>query len=47
VYVHGATNKFVTVTGNVYQQGDVIEAGAQLQTLLDTFMLRNSNFAHK
>lgn len=41
VYVYGATNKFVTVTGNVYQQGDVIEAGAQLQTLLDTFMLRN------
>jgi putative DNA primase/helicase len=27
VYVYGATNKFVTVTGNVYQQGDVIEAG--------------------
>lgn len=41
VYVYGATNKFVTVTGNVYQQGDVIEAEAQLQTLLDTFMLRN------
>ena len=40
VYVYGATKKFVTVTGNVYQIGDVIEATAQLQTLLDTFMIR-------
>ncbi|HHW37089.1 MAG TPA: nucleoside triphosphatase [Bacillales bacterium] len=40
VYVYGATKKYVTVTGNVYQQGDVLEAAPQLQTLLDTFMLR-------
>lgn len=40
VYVYGATKKYVSVTGNVYQQGDVLEAAPQLQTLLDTFMLR-------
>lgn len=40
VYVYGATKKYVSVTGDVYQHGDVIEAEVQLQTLLDTFMLR-------
>ena len=40
VYVYGATKKYVSVTGNVYQQGDVLEAAPQLQILLDTFMLR-------
>lgn len=41
VYVYGATKKYVSVTGNIYQQGDVIEAGQHLQKLLDTFMLRS------
>lgn len=40
VYVYCATKKYVSVTGNIYQQGDVLEAAPQLQTLLDTFMLR-------
>ena len=40
VYVYGVTKKYVSVTGNVYQQGDVLEAAPQLQILLDTFMLR-------
>lgn len=40
VYVYGATKKYVSVTGNVYQQGDVLEAAPQLQILLDTFMIR-------
>lgn len=40
VYVAGATNRFVTLTGNVYQEGDVTEQAAALQWLLDTHMKR-------
>ncbi|MFZ2537686.1 MAG: nucleoside triphosphatase, partial [Oscillospiraceae bacterium] len=40
VYVYGATKKFVTITGNVYMQGDVLEASDKLQLLLDMYMLR-------
>lgn len=40
VYVFGATNKFVTVTGNVFRDGDIIEAADKLEILLDYFMLR-------
>lgn len=40
VYVAGATNRFVTLTGNVYQQGEVIEQTKALQWLLDTHMKR-------
>ncbi len=40
VYVCGATKKFVTVTGNVFKDGDVIDAAHKLQILLDRFMLR-------
>lgn len=40
VYVAGATNRFVTLTGNVYQQGEVIEQAEALQWLLDTHMKR-------
>ena len=40
VYVSGATNKFVTITGNVFQDGDILDAKDKLQILLDRFMLR-------
>lgn len=40
VYVAGATNRFVTLTGNVYQMGDVTEQADALQWLLDTHMKR-------
>jgi len=42
VYVYGATNKFVTVTGNVIRDGDIIEAADKLELLLDRFMTRGS-----
>lgn len=40
VYVYGATKKFVSITGNVFGDGEIIEAGDKLQILLDHFMLR-------
>ena len=40
VYVCGATKKFVTLTGNIYQKGDILEAADKLQLLLDLFMQR-------
>ena len=40
VYVYGATKKFVSVTGNVFRDGEIIEAADKLQLLLDRFMLR-------
>ncbi len=40
VYLPGATNRFVTVTGNVYRSGSVSRDDAALQTALDTFMRR-------
>lgn len=43
VYVSGATNKYVTVTGNVLNNGDIVDASNQLQILLDRYMLRPLN----
>ena len=40
VYVAGATNRFVTVTGNVYANGDIAEKSNELQMILDKYMLR-------
>lgn len=42
VYLPGATNRFVTVTGNLYRRGSVPHDMAALQTVLDTFMKRKS-----
>jgi putative DNA primase/helicase len=36
----GATNRFVTVTGNVYADGDIAEKSNELQMILDKYMLR-------
>ena len=40
VYVSGATNRFVTVTGNVFADGDVLEKSDALQMMLDKYKLR-------
>ncbi|OCN06373.1 nucleoside triphosphatase [Erysipelotrichaceae bacterium MTC7] len=40
VYVAGATNRFVTLTGNAYQHSDVTEQADAMQWLLDTHMKR-------
>ena len=40
VYVSGATNRFLTVTGDRYGSWEFGDRSEQLQTFLDTFMLR-------
>ena len=40
VYVAGATNRFVTLTGNVYREGDIPEKTEVLKIMLDKYMLR-------
>ena len=40
VYLPGATNRFVTVTGDVYRPGSVVRDDAALTSVLDTFMKR-------
>ena len=40
VYVAGATNRFVTITGNVYHQGEILERSDVLQGILDKYMIR-------
>lgn len=42
VYLPGATNRFVTVTGNQYRAGSIPMDMKALQTVLDTFMKRKS-----
>ena len=42
VYLPGVTNRFVTVTGNVYRQGTVARNDEALQSTLDTFMKRTT-----
>lgn len=40
VYVAGNTNKYVTITGHVINQGKIIQANDKLQVLLDRYMQR-------
>ena len=42
VYLPGVTNRFVTVTGDVYRQGTVSRNDEALQSTLDTFMKRSN-----
>ena len=42
VYLPGTTNRFVTVTGDVYRPGTVGRNDEALQSVLDTFMKRTS-----
>lgn len=46
VYLPGTTNRFVTVTGDVYRAGNVVRDDAALQSCLDTFMKRPSRAAN-
>lgn len=45
VYLPGATNRFVTVTGDMYRAGTVTENSEALQSVLDTFMKKNARTA--
>ena len=40
IYVSGATQKFLTLTGNMINNAEFGERGAELQLLLDKYMLR-------
>ncbi len=42
VYLPGVTNRFVTVTGDVFRQGSVTRNDEALQATLDTFMKRDN-----
>lgn len=41
-YISGYTNRFITVTGDVFRDGDILTKKAELQSFLDEFMLRTS-----
>ncbi len=50
VYVAGNTNKYVTITGHVINQGKILQANNKLQVLLDKYMQRpkmNTSIANK
>lgn len=42
VYLPGITNRFVTVTGDMFRAGSIARNDAALQTALDTFMKRKT-----
>lgn len=43
VYISGATNRFMTLTGDVYKPGGIPDCGKTLQQFLDRFMRRGSS----
>lgn len=47
VYSALATNRYLTVTGDVYQEGELLEDDAAIMWLLDTYMKRNINTHEK
>ena len=47
VYLPGTTNRFVTVTGDVFRPGTVNRNDEALQNLLDTFMKRKAQVSNK
>lgn len=47
VYLPGATNRFVTVTGNQYREGGIPLDMTALQTVLDSFMKRAAPVVNK
>lgn len=42
VYVCGATSRFVTISGDVYQEGGILDKAHELQAILDAYMLRRT-----
>lgn len=47
VYLPGTTNRFVTVTGDMFRNGAVTRNDGSLRTLLDTFMKRSTRVSSK
>lgn len=47
VYLPGTTNRFVTVTGDMYRSGAVARNDEALQSVLDTFMKRTNRMVGK
>lgn len=47
VYLPGTTNRFVTVTGDMYKPGEVVRNEEGLRALLDTFMKRKAQLLNK
>ena len=47
VYLPGVTNRFVTVTGDMFRNGAVTRNDDALRTLLDTFMKRSARVSSK
>ena len=47
VYLPGVTNRFVTVTGDMFRNGAVTRNDDALRTLLDTFMKRSTRVSSK
>ncbi len=47
VYLPGTTNRFVTVTGDMFRSGTVTQDDKALQTALDTFMKRSTRVSSK
>ena len=47
VYLPGVTNRFVTVTGDMFRNGAVTRNDDALRTLLDTFMKRSTRVSPK
>lgn len=47
VYLPGVTNRFVTVTGDMFRNGAVTRNDDALRTLLDTFMKRSTRVSAK
>ena len=47
VYLPGTTNRFVTVTGDMFRAGNVERDDASLRNLLDTFMKRSTRISSK
>ena len=47
VYLPGITNRFVTVTGDIFRSGSVSRNDEALQNLLDTFMKRKAQVSNR
>ena len=47
VYLPGTTNRFVTVTGDMFRPGTVERDDDALRSLLDTFMKRSTRVSNK
>ena len=44
-YISGGTNRFMTLTGSVFHEGDILEKSTELQLFLDKYMRRNTSIS--